>query len=272
MRAMPIPLASSPASKFAGEPSSYCGICGYDLRGLPNARCPECGHTFDPLEPIATLPWLHRTHLGLWTGFWRTVSLALLHPGRVARQVRPTVQVDPHASARFRALCGYIAAASVAITVMLLKFSPANWRAALACALAAAIWTKIFCYLASIPTDTTGLHWAEWGIRFRWLHEFTAAPLALTPALVPATLLGLYQEHSAGMAAALYPAFTAALILLTWMTYIIGFQIRAARRNGAWIASQVLVYLWWWGLLALFCCTMARITTGVLWAGITLVI
>jgi hypothetical protein len=26
----------------------YCGHCFYDLRGLPEARCPECGRTFDP--------------------------------------------------------------------------------------------------------------------------------------------------------------------------------------------------------------------------------
>ncbi len=25
-----------------------CGGCGYDLRGLPEARCPECGRPFDP--------------------------------------------------------------------------------------------------------------------------------------------------------------------------------------------------------------------------------
>ena len=25
-----------------------CPLCGYDLRGLPEDRCPECGHAFDP--------------------------------------------------------------------------------------------------------------------------------------------------------------------------------------------------------------------------------
>src|SRR5688500_17127114 len=27
-----------------------CPLCGYDLRGLPENRCPECGHAFDPEE------------------------------------------------------------------------------------------------------------------------------------------------------------------------------------------------------------------------------
>lgn len=27
-----------------------CTKCGYDLQGLPTARCPECGTPFDPTE------------------------------------------------------------------------------------------------------------------------------------------------------------------------------------------------------------------------------
>ncbi len=28
----------------------HCLVCGYDLRGLPEPRCPECGTPFDPAE------------------------------------------------------------------------------------------------------------------------------------------------------------------------------------------------------------------------------
>jgi len=28
----------------------HCGNCGYDLKGLPDPRCPECGESFDPEE------------------------------------------------------------------------------------------------------------------------------------------------------------------------------------------------------------------------------
>ncbi len=29
----------------------YCLTCDYDLRGLPEHRCPECGRAFDPSHP-----------------------------------------------------------------------------------------------------------------------------------------------------------------------------------------------------------------------------
>ena len=32
----------------AGQPWLVCKKCGYDLRGLTEHRCPECGHAFDP--------------------------------------------------------------------------------------------------------------------------------------------------------------------------------------------------------------------------------
>lgn len=33
-----------------------CVICGYDLRGLPQARCPECGTPFDRIEIVREAP------------------------------------------------------------------------------------------------------------------------------------------------------------------------------------------------------------------------
>jgi hypothetical protein len=36
-----------------------CKKCGYDLHGLPETRCPECGSNFDPAEREAILARVH---------------------------------------------------------------------------------------------------------------------------------------------------------------------------------------------------------------------
>lgn len=36
-------------------PGSYCRDCGYQLRGLAEFRCPECGRAFDPADPHSFL-------------------------------------------------------------------------------------------------------------------------------------------------------------------------------------------------------------------------
>ncbi len=53
---------------------AWCRHCGYSLTGLPEARCPECGHAFDPAN--------HRTFrrrpLRSRFGRWMIAVLALL--------------------------------------------------------------------------------------------------------------------------------------------------------------------------------------------------
>jgi hypothetical protein len=66
-----------PAVQIATEPSRTpdwsaigetirCPLCGYDLRGLPQPRCPECGRTFewaDLLDPASRRhPYLFEQH------------------------------------------------------------------------------------------------------------------------------------------------------------------------------------------------------------------
>jgi hypothetical protein len=73
---MPPPLG---ATQLALEPSAppdgaRCLGCGYALRGLAEARCPECGRRFDP-DDVETV------RLPTWSGF--LARRALKRPGLV---------------------------------------------------------------------------------------------------------------------------------------------------------------------------------------------
>ena len=50
-----------------------CRSCGYDLQGLPDSRCPECGATFDPAERQEI-----RKRQGVSPPGWRNIWLAAL--------------------------------------------------------------------------------------------------------------------------------------------------------------------------------------------------
>ena len=59
----------------------YCSHCGYNLRGAPERRCPECGREFDPEALIATrIPWEHRSTIGRVRAFFKTVAVATFRP------------------------------------------------------------------------------------------------------------------------------------------------------------------------------------------------
>lgn len=52
----------------------WCRQCEYDLTGLVIARCPECGHAFDPADPATfTTEW---TKGVARTGIWIPFALA----------------------------------------------------------------------------------------------------------------------------------------------------------------------------------------------------
>jgi len=62
----------------------FCPSCSYNLRGLAENRCPECGSEFDPAAPrITEIPWEHRDRLGWFRAYTQTVWMVIAHNRKI---------------------------------------------------------------------------------------------------------------------------------------------------------------------------------------------
>jgi ribosomal protein L37E len=97
------PAFSMPEMDHEGNLASdvHCRRCGYNLRGLPEPRCPECGYRFEWQEVLDPQrrkhPYLFEHHPErIWSSFWRTQWGGLfprsfwraLHPSQPSRPGR----------------------------------------------------------------------------------------------------------------------------------------------------------------------------------------
>lgn len=71
-----VTMAATPGSSTSA-PTIYCRICGYDLEGLPEPRCPECGKAFDPQNPDTFSPRPPQSPIWRWARRGLVVSLVI---------------------------------------------------------------------------------------------------------------------------------------------------------------------------------------------------
>jgi hypothetical protein len=175
-----------------------CTACGYDLRGLVELRCPECGLAFDPdFLPIANIPWLKRGNLALnenasggnaVVAYWRTVWLVLAQPRKFGEMVWQDVEVDAAETTRFRCVTIGIAVGSLLATLL-----PMLGRASLGAIVALVMLAGLLLGFFAIATAPFNLiQFVSWRFldeeRYRRLHDLSCAGLALAP-IVPIILL-----------------------------------------------------------------------------------
>src|SRR5882762_2301766 len=84
-----------------------CPLCRYNLRGLSEPRCPECGHGFDwaelfnPQDPRHAYLFEHQR--GIWS-FFRTL-FAGLSTRRFWSNLRPSQKIFPRRLLMYWLLC-----------------------------------------------------------------------------------------------------------------------------------------------------------------------
>jgi hypothetical protein len=76
-----------------------CPLCGYNLRGLTEPRCPECGHQFDwptLLDPTQrTHPYLFENHPYHNVRSFIKTTLGTMRPARFWRSLHPAQPSRP---------------------------------------------------------------------------------------------------------------------------------------------------------------------------------
>jgi hypothetical protein len=237
-----------------------CAGCGYDLRGLEQFRCPECGLEFDPnYVPPADIPWLKRGNVAIdanatggnaFVAYWRTVWLVLARPRQFGEMVWQDVDVDAAETTRFRWVTIGIAVGSLlaALLPVLAPLSPAVMVALLALS----VPVVAFFWMATGRFDIIQFvaAWFAQEMRYRRLHDLSCAGLALAPMVPMFLLLGLIMgwapQYVASRAIAL-----GWLVVFAWWYGSLRYQIHGGRcRTGDAVLHALLMPFAWFMIAA----------------------
>jgi hypothetical protein len=108
-----------------------CPLCNYNLRGLTQPRCPECGFTFNWSEVLDVTrrkhPWLfeHHPERNFWS-FFRTL-LGGLNPRRFWRQLHPAQPANLNRLTAYRWFMKAFAGIPLLITGLWLLMMSMEW-------------------------------------------------------------------------------------------------------------------------------------------------
>jgi hypothetical protein len=242
------------------EPTSRpCGNCGYDLRGIAAARCPECGVAFDPDEtPLANVPWFHRRTIGRGTALWRTMWLVMLRPRGFAGEVLlRDVRLDLQSARQFRRVCVSVAGVSAALTIALQMRSADSMIGAFVLTLPPLL---LYFAVTAPLAESTDFESAgdPGGGRFRALCDFSNAPLLLM-SLLPLTV-------ALCRASGRPPTATAALLLAgivaVWICFKFLYQAWAGGRDVRWLLVQVVSGALVYAFFAMICFALIAYTAA----------
>jgi hypothetical protein len=255
----------APGLGIADGPQRVCDRCGYDLRDLPEDRCPECGLPFDPgAAPTPRIPWLRRRGTAGPLAFWRTVAMATFSPRRFAAEFMRANRVSTVDARGFGRRC--VALAVLSMVAVCLVASPPPLRrtggdaTALVLAAVVAAWVFFGVLAATTPFDPlqtalTGEH-----VWLNALNSYASAPLAFGPVPAGAACAGIAFVRSGGVLRdvgqvllLLAAVGTIAQFAALWVSGLA--MVRQVRRFGTedMIWTALALPLRWVGIVVLTC-------------------
>ncbi len=242
-----VPTATTSTDPIAGD--FLCPGCGYNLRGLTQDRCPECGAPFDRAKiSESQLPWLQRAYRGRLRSYWRTVWQVTWHPRLLAAEFnRP---VDYAHSQRFRWFTIFWAWLPLAISTLESHLSRhEDYLLLRAAGLTSDLWLSVSFHLAAVLALAVltgvpsyffhpGRLPMEYQNRGVALSYYACAPLAWAPV---AYLAGWVTASIASPSMyGLYAAFAlAAMQVALWWRALATLVHRILRQQGS---STILPY------------------------------
>ena len=243
-----LPQADEPDATST-DPGRPCVDCGYDLRGLQQNRCPECGLEFDPLYlPPADIPWL-KSDGSIVRAYFKTVWLVLVRPGRFGETVWQEVEVDGVAATRFRWTTIGVACGSVLAT-LLPAFAPLSKQGVIVLAALCAP-VIMFLWMATEKFNIIQFRPPRYlqEVRFHRLHDLSCAGLALAPIVPLFVFLGIFLGWSAQYIALRAFGLTC-LVIVAWWYGSLRYQIHGGRCGLGDAILHALLQPFVWSLIA----------------------
>ena len=195
-------FSTNPNAPAVVQHDIQCRYCGYNLRGLAEARCPECGNAFDPDDiAICKVPWLHRRRIGRWTAYFQTAWMVTISPRRFKEELFRSMGRVEWEARRFREWNIAIAIASVCIASFICQClssrpSPAFIAIALVFTVAVGLSLLVLLTFATAILFTPPPNFSS------SLYHYSSAPLAGSPIIALCIILGVPYTNDAFLAIA----------------------------------------------------------------------